>query len=115
MSGRTYAIGVDFGTESGRAVLVDCADGSELGVAVHGYRNGVIDEHLPEPDADVRLEPDWALQDPEDYVRTFQETIPDAAGRDGRRPDGRDRRRHRLHLVHDAADARRRDAALPAR
>ena len=76
MSGRTYAIGVDFGTESGRAVLVDCADGTELGVAVYGYRNGVIDEHLPEPDADVRLEPDWALQDPEDYVRTFQESIP---------------------------------------
>ena len=76
MSRRRYAIGIDFGTESGRAVLVDCADGSELGTAVYGYRNGVIDEHLPEPDADVRLEPDWALQDPEDYIRTFQETVP---------------------------------------
>ncbi len=71
-----YAIGVDFGTESGRAVLVDCADGAEVGSAVYEYRHGVIDEQLPEPDGDVRLEPDWALQDPEDYVRTFQEAIP---------------------------------------
>ena len=64
MSSRRYAIGVDFGTESGRAVLVDCADGRELGTAVYPYRNGVIDEHLPAPDEDVQLEPDWALQDP---------------------------------------------------
>jgi L-ribulokinase len=71
-----YAIGVDFGTESGRAVLVDCVDGSVLATAVYIYANGVIDKHLPDPNADVRLKPDWALQDPEDYIRTFQETIP---------------------------------------
>jgi L-ribulokinase len=71
-----YAIGVDFGTESGRAVLVDCSDGRELATAVYEYRNGVIDEHLPAPDEAVRLEPDWALQDPQDYVRTFQEAVP---------------------------------------
>jgi len=73
---RRYAIGVDFGTESGRALLVDCSDGHELGTAVYRYRNGVLDEHLPAPDDDVPLEPDWALQDPDDYLRTFQETIP---------------------------------------
>jgi L-ribulokinase len=72
----TYSIGVDFGTESGRAVLVDCADGRELETVVYPYRNGVIDQHLPDPDADVRLEQSWALQDPEDYIRTFQETVP---------------------------------------
>ena len=58
MIGRAYALGVDFGTESGRAVLVDCADGSELGTCVYPYRNGVIDERLPAPDDDVLLEPD---------------------------------------------------------
>jgi L-ribulokinase len=76
VSRRSCALGIDFGTESGRAVLVDCADGSELGTSVYVYENGVIDERLPPPDDDVLLEPDWALQDPRDYVRTFQETVP---------------------------------------
>ncbi len=71
-----YAIGVDFGTESGRAVLVDVGTGRERATAVYPYRNGVIDERLPAPDDDVRLGPDWALQDPMDYIRTFQETVP---------------------------------------
>jgi len=71
-----YAIGVDFGTESGRAVLVDVADGREIGVEVHRYASGVIDEHLPAPDDDVILGPDWALQDPNDYLETFRQAIP---------------------------------------
>ena len=76
MSAERYTVGVDFGTESGRAVLVSCADGREIGTKAYPYRNGVIDERLPAPDGGVRLEPDWALQDPEDYLRTFQETVP---------------------------------------
>jgi L-ribulokinase len=31
---------------------------------------------LPEPDADVQLGPDWALQDPLDYIRTLEHTVP---------------------------------------
>jgi L-ribulokinase len=76
MSAHKYAIGVDFGTESGRAVLVDVADGKELATAVYKYSHGVIDEALPVDGIPVRLEPDWALQDPEDYIRTFKRTIP---------------------------------------
>ena len=71
-----YAIGVDFGTESGRAVLVDISDGRQLATAVYPYANGVIDERLPLGDREVVLPPDWALQDPEDYLRTFQQTVP---------------------------------------
>src|SRR5579859_5130790 len=83
---RAYALGIDFGTESGRAVLVDCADGSELGTGVYQYDNGVIDERLPAPDSDVLLEPDWALQDPRDYLRTLQRTIPALLERTGVAP-----------------------------
>jgi len=71
-----YAIGVDFGTETGRAVLVDVADGREVATAVYPYAHGVIDEKLPLPGEEVRLEPDWALQDPQDYIRTFQQAVP---------------------------------------
>jgi L-ribulokinase len=61
-------VGVDFGTESARAVLVEVADGRELASAVHRYPSGVIDQRLPGGPA---LEPDWALQDPDDYVEAL--------------------------------------------
>jgi L-ribulokinase len=76
MSRNRYTIGVDFGTESARAVLVDVADGTELATAVHEYANGVIDERLPQPDEDVVLEHDWALQDPADYIASFKDAVP---------------------------------------
>lgn len=70
MAKRKYAIGVDFGTESGRAVLVDVSNGQELATAVYPYSNRVIDENLP--GTKIRLEPDWALQDPEDYLSSMK-------------------------------------------
>lgn len=78
--GAKYSIGVDFGTESGRAVLVSVEDGREIATAVHAYANGVIDEVLP--DSGIRLEPDWALQDPNDYLEVFKRAVP-AVLRDG--------------------------------
>jgi L-ribulokinase len=82
-----YAIGIDFGTESARAVLVDCADGRECGTSVYRYANGVLDKRLPAPHDDVALEPDWALQDPADYLHTLPETVPALLTETGVNPD----------------------------
>jgi L-ribulokinase len=71
-----YVIGVDFGTESGRALLVEVETGREVATAVYPYQHGVIDEVLPIPEVEICLDPDWALQDPQDYIRTFRYTIP---------------------------------------
>ncbi len=79
-----YAIGVDFGTESGRALLVDVATGQEMATAVHAYANGVIDEKLPQ--SGVRLEPDWALQDPNDYLEVFKNAVPAVLKQSGVKP-----------------------------
>ncbi|MEC3980372.1 ribulokinase [Amycolatopsis sp. H20-H5] len=73
-------VGVDFGTLSGRAVVVRVADGAELGSATHRYRHGVLDRALPEParpDGRV-LPPDWALQVPADYVDVLRHAVPAA-------------------------------------
>ena len=76
MSKTKYTVGIDFGTESGRAVLVEVATGREVASTVYPYQHGVIDEALPLPGKLIRLDPDWALQDPLDYIRTIQNTIP---------------------------------------
>jgi L-ribulokinase len=76
-----YVVGVDFGTLSGRALVVRVADGAELGSAVHEYRHGVMDEVL---DASGRRLPlDWALQDPEDYLDVLRHAVPAAIGEAG--------------------------------
>jgi L-ribulokinase len=66
-------VGVDFGTLSGRAVVVRVSDGAELGSAVHEYQHGVIDAVLPA--TGELLPPDWALQDPEDYRDVLREAV----------------------------------------
>ncbi|PKO13281.1 MAG: ribulokinase [Chloroflexi bacterium HGW-Chloroflexi-10] len=71
-----YSIGVDFGTLSGRAVLVRVDTGEIVAQSVFDYINGVIDEKLPIEGKPIHLEPEWALQDPWDYVLVFQKTIP---------------------------------------
>ena len=69
-----FSLGLDFGTESARAILVDTRTGEEVATAVSGYPHGVIDETLPTPDA-PRLKPDSALQDPDDYLDCLKETV----------------------------------------
>jgi L-ribulokinase len=71
-----YALGLDYGTESARALLVDVADGREAGTAVAPYPDGVIDRRLP--GSGVALGPDWALQNPRDYVTVLETIVPAA-------------------------------------
>jgi L-ribulokinase len=83
-AGDACVLGIDFGTLSGRAVVVRVRDGAELGTAVHEYRHGVMDATLAatgEP-----LPPDWALQDPEDYRDVLREAVPAALAAAGADP-----------------------------
>jgi L-ribulokinase len=78
-----YVIGVDFGTLSGRALVVDAADGTELGSAVHDYSHAVMDSTLAATGAP--LPPEWALQVPNDYRDVLRIAVPaavEAAGID---------------------------------
>ncbi|MFC7886197.1 ribulokinase [Streptomyces sp. NPDC057376] len=71
-----YTVGVDFGTLSGRAVVVRVRDGHEMGSAVHEYPHAVIEKSLPGSDAP--LPPDWALQHPEDWRDVLRVAVPAA-------------------------------------
>lgn len=74
MGNKKYSIGVDFGTQSGRAVLVEVDTGKEVATAVTPYRDGVIDEYLP--GTNIKLEDDWALQNPDDYLDVLFTAVP---------------------------------------
>jgi len=71
---KKYAIGVDYGTQSGRAVLVDLSNGAEIAEHVTPYRHHVIDEQLPV--SGIKLEHDWALQHPLDYIEVLETSVP---------------------------------------
>jgi L-ribulokinase len=76
-----YVVGVDYGTLSGRALVVRVSDGAELGSAVHPYRHAVLERSVPASltgTVDVALEPDWALQVPQDYREVLQVAVPAA-------------------------------------
>jgi len=68
-------VGVDYGTLSGRAVVVRVADGAELGSAVHDYSHAVLTDALPDG---TPLGHDWALQVPSDYVDVLKTAVPAA-------------------------------------
>jgi L-ribulokinase len=72
----TYVVGVDFGTLSGRALVVRASDGEELGSAVHEYASGVIDTALPR--SGEKLPSSWALQDPDDWLDVLRNAVPAA-------------------------------------
>ncbi len=69
----TYAIGIDFGTLSGRCVLVNIRNGETVATEELIYPHAVMSESLPNG---IRLGRHWALQHPQDYVDVLSQTIP---------------------------------------
>lgn len=85
MSPEKYTVGVDFGTLSGRAVVVRVSDGHQLAAAEHAYRHGVITDTLP--GSTRSLPAQWALQVPEDYLDVLRTAVPAAVAESGVDPE----------------------------
>jgi len=69
MADRKFALGIDFGTNSVRALIVDIATGEEIGTYVYPYRSGVDGIILDENDAN------FARQNPMDYIEGLEESV----------------------------------------
>jgi len=76
-----FAIGLDFGTESVRAVVVDTGSGETRGTAIHRYEHGVIDARLP--GSGTPLGAEWALQHPGDWMNGLERATRQAVGESG--------------------------------
>lgn len=63
-----FSLGIDFGTLSGRAVLVNIETGEEVATATKEYEHGVMTDALP---TGKKLPPDFALQHPADYLKVL--------------------------------------------
>lgn len=70
-----FTLGVDFGTLSARALVVEVGTGRELAAATMDYPHAVMSRELPDG---TPLKPDWALQDPQDYLDCLRAIIPEA-------------------------------------
>ena len=69
-----YAVGIDFGTLSARALIAEIGTGRELASVTMNYPHGVMDERLPDG---TPLPPDWALQHPQDYLDCLKYVVPE--------------------------------------
>ena len=72
--GKRFAIGVDFGTNSVRALVVDVADGAEIATHVYDYPTGEDGILLDLKD------PNLARQNPADYIQGFYQSVRGALG-----------------------------------
>lgn len=75
-----YSIGIDYGTESARALLLNIDTARELESSVMAFPHGVMDEKLPDG---TKLGQDWALEHPDDYIEVLKTIIPDVIKKSG--------------------------------
>ena len=85
MPSEQYSLGYDFGTEAGRALLVNVRTGEEAATSVFPYAHGVIENVLPE--TNIELGDDWALQHPADYLEVLHEVTPAVLKKAGVKPE----------------------------
>ena len=81
---KKYTIGIDFGTLSGRAVLLNANNGRVLAASVCEYPHAVMDRALPDG---TPLAPQFALQHPADYLEVLKQTVPTVLSASGVSPD----------------------------
>ena len=67
-----YSIGIDFGSLSARAVVMDLNSGEIVSSAVSEYEHGILTDRLPNG---VPLAVDWAVQIPQDYLDSLSESV----------------------------------------
>jgi L-ribulokinase len=65
----SFLIGLDYGSESARGVLLDVSSGALVGEATHPYRHGIM---TTSPVGGQPLPSGWALQDASDYVEAAE-------------------------------------------
>ncbi|MBQ4322584.1 MAG: ribulokinase [Clostridia bacterium] len=71
---KRYVVGLDYGSLSGRALLVDAETGETVAESVSEYRHAVMSECLPDG---TRLPTDSAVQHPQDYLDVLSVVIRD--------------------------------------
>ena len=72
---KKYAIGLDYGTNSCRALIVDLSDGFEVASSLYNYPSGEAGVLVYEKD------PNLARQNPKDYLDGVISTITDSIGK----------------------------------
>ena len=86
MSTDQYILGIDYGTLSGRAAIVRVTDGHEAGSAISEFKHQVMDRTLTAGD-NQKLPPEFALQNPQDYIDVLTDAVPRAVQESGVDPE----------------------------
>jgi len=81
---KRYVIGIDYGTLSGRAVLMDALTGQEMAVSELAYPHAVMDKALP---SGQPLPDQFALQHPQDYLDVLSHVISEVLAQSGIAPE----------------------------
>lgn len=93
MGEKKYTVGIDFGTLSGRSVLVDVRDGAVIAQSTCVYAHGVMEDRIfvdgeeAEGSREIPLGAGWALQHPADYLDVLRTTIPELLMASGVSPE----------------------------